>query len=53
MRDETASFKGFGKSVAHILCAVFVGRFEFCNSIHYLYGYFRGKFADLWDGNKC
>lgn len=31
--NETAGFKGFGEPGAHILCALFVGCYEFCNSV--------------------
>jgi len=35
---ETASIKSIGKSIAYILCAVFVGGAEFCGFVFVLYG---------------
>ena len=46
MNRETAGFKGFGKSVAHILCAVQPGRVELCDPIFDFRGDFYGVLAD-------
>ena len=46
--SETAGFKGIGKPVAHILCAVFAGRGKLCNSIPDFCGVFCGAIDDLW-----
>jgi len=44
---ETTSFKSFGESVAHILCALFVGGDEFRDSIYCIYIHIYNQFINI------
>ena len=46
--DETAGFKSFGEPIAHILCALFAGRYELCVAISDIHWCFYDRFNHKW-----